>query len=339
MAVALKALFDKRRMALTRARLRAWWEGEDFDPEAAAAALEAEAANDATGNPDDELFEELPFETPPRLAALSTLWGENRLRPGDETAEALEPARMGLAPEGVLAVLGPGLAGPLIALAAAHPGKIDAFEWREESFETLKYGLRKAKLDERISLARIDLEAHVWPAATYDGLLSIDDFAYVGFPPHLAHQVIKCLKAGACAVIECYVGLPSPQLATAFASSFAEPQIRAHGDVLKVLGDVGLVLESDEDLTDEFLDLARQGFKRLSEALSAKDGVEVASARELAWEAEAWRMRLKLLAQRRLERRRFTLRRSADGAGEQKAAPQTEAQASAAEQAAPAEQA
>jgi hypothetical protein len=40
--------------------------------------------------------------------------------------------------------------------------------------------------------------------------------------------------------------------------------------------------------------------------------LEPAAARELAWEAEAWRMRLKLLAQRRLERRRFVLRKPQD---------------------------
>lgn len=317
MAVALKGFFEKRNIALTRARFRAWWEGEDFDKDAALAAIEAQAANDATEGADEELFDEEPIDLPARLQALATIWGEDRVRPGDATSEALEPARVGLPAEGVLAVLSPGLAAPLIALAAAHPGKIEAFEWRDEALEPLNYGLRKAGLAKRVSVTRIDLEAHVWPAQGYDGLLSIDDFAYAGFHPHLAHQVIKCLKPGACAVIETYVGLPAAELKTAFASSFAEPQIHAHGDVLQVLKDVGFKLESDEDLTDEFIELARQGFKRLSDALSASEGVEVATAREMAWEAEAWRMRLKLLAQRRLERRRIILRRPVDGPDEE----------------------
>lgn len=327
MAVALKGLFDKRRMALTGARMRAWWEGAEFDQEAALAAIEANLANAPTGGADDELFDELPFEFAPRLVALSKLWGEGRLRPGDDTAEALEPARIGIGPEGVLAVLGPGLVAPVAAIAGAHPGKIDVFEWRDESLEALRYGVRAAKLQDRVTVTRIDLEAHVWPAANYDGLLSIDDFAYVGFPPHLAHQLIKCLKPGACAVVEAYVGLPSPELATAFASSFAEPQIRAHGDVLQVLADVGFTLESDEDLTEEFLGLARQGFKRLSEALTSPGGIEPAAARELAWEAEAWRIRLKLLAQRRLERRRLILRRSAEQSAAEPQAENTNAPA------------
>jgi|CXWL01.1.fsa_nt_gi hypothetical protein len=314
MAAGLNALFDKRRLALTRARLRAWWEGVDFDEAGALAALDAETANsNEPGGADDALFDEPEFELPARLTALSLIWGQGRVRPGDDAVDGLELARIGIAPDGALAFLGPGLAAPVIALAAVHPGKIDVFEWREETIDALRHGVRKAKLEDRVNVTRIDLEAHVWQAAQYDGLLSVDDFAYVGFPPHLAHQLIKCLKPGACAVVEAYVGLRSPDLATAFASSFAEPQIRAHGDVLQYLTDVGFALEGDEDLTEEFLDLARQGFKRLAEALALAAKLDVATARELAWEAEAWRMRLKLLAQRRLERRRLILRRPAEG--------------------------
>lgn len=325
MAAALKTLFDKRKLALTRAKLNAWWNGDAFDEAAALAAYEEElakaAANDAEADAgaEAELFDEPEFEWPPRLRALALLWGDNRVRPGDPTADGLEPARIGLEPAGVLAVLGPGLVGPLVAIADAHPGKIEAFEWREESLEALKHGVLKANLQDRVSVSRIDLEAHVFTPASFDGLYSIDDFAYCGYPPHLAQQVMKSLKPGACAVVECYVGFKADELATAFASSFAEPQIRAHGDLLQFFADAGLVLEADEDLTEEFLFTARQAFKQLGERLAESGALDPAAARELAWEAEAWRMRLQLLAQRRLERRRFILRRPADAAPDDQA--------------------
>lgn len=311
---AVNALFNKRKLALTRAKLRAWWEGEEFNEEAALAEINAQLAAEPELEPandtDAVLFE---YELPARLKALAVLWGEDRVRPGDATADTLEPARIGLPREGVLAVLGPGLAGPMVAVAAAHPGRIEVFEWREETFEALKHGIANAKLDDRISTARIDLEAHVFTPASFDGLLSIDDFAYCGYPPHLAQQIAKGLKPGACAVVEAYVGLKSPELATAFASSFAEPQIRAHGDVLQFFADAGLALEADEDMTEDFLFTARAAFKQLGERLTAAGKLEVAVARELAWEAEAWRMRLQLLATRRLERRRFVLRKPTEG--------------------------
>ncbi len=312
MALALKGMFDKRKVALARARFHAWWEGEDFDEATALAAFGAPANDDGEnqqGSAEDELFDAAQYDMPARLVALAALWGEGRVRPGDEASERLEPGRLGLGPEGVLALLGPGLEAPLAAIASAHPGKIEAFEWREETFEALKHGLAKAKLEERIGLARIDLEAHVFPFAFYDGLISVDDFAYCGHPPHLALQVVKALKPGAGAVVECYVGLKCAEYPTAFASAFAEPQIRAHGDLLQIFSDAGLLLESDEDLTEPFLELARAGFKRLGEALTNAAKLDVATVQELAWEAEAWRMRMKLMAQRRLERRRFILRR------------------------------
>ena len=129
------------------------------------------------------------------------------------------------------------------------------------------------------------------------------------------------VKDQAHAVIEAYVGLKSPELSTAFASSFAEPQIRAHADLLQFFADAGLTLEADEDMTDDFLFTARAAFKQLGERLAAAGALEVPVARELAWEAEAWRMRLQLLATRRLERRRFVLRKPAEAQAENANAP------------------
>jgi SAM-dependent methyltransferase len=310
MALALKTLFTKRTRALTRAKLRAWWEGEHFDEEAALARI---AANDP-GGADDELFDPPEIDMPARLAALGLLWGAGRVRPGEDSADALEPARLGAAADARIAVLGPGLAGPVVAFASAHAGPLDVFEWREESIEVLKYGVARAKLDARVSVTRIDLEAHVWPPASFDGLWSVDDFAYCSFPPHLCQQIMKALKPGACAVVETYVGLRGDDLASAFASSFAEPQVRAHGDVLQVFTDTGFQLVSDDDLTEEFLETARKYFMQLGQRMDEAAKLDVAAVRELAWEAGAWRARLRMLSQRRLERRRFVLRKPAEAA-------------------------
>ncbi|HRO03570.1 MAG TPA: hypothetical protein PLS69_08210, partial [Terricaulis sp.] len=132
---------------MRRAKLRAWWEGESYNEEAALAAL---AANDTAGA-DDALFDPPPFDMPARLAALAVLWGEGRVRPGDDGADALEAARIGAPGEGVVAVLGPGREGPVAAFASAHAGKLEVFEWREETLEALKYGIAKSKLDARVS--------------------------------------------------------------------------------------------------------------------------------------------------------------------------------------------
>ncbi|HVK80321.1 MAG TPA: hypothetical protein VM915_06890, partial [Verrucomicrobiae bacterium] len=179
----------------------------------------------------------------------------------------------------------------------------------EEAIDTLKHGVKGGAFADRTNVARIDIEAFTLPASSFEGIFSTDDFAYSSYPPHLAQQIMKGLKPGACAVIETYVGFKAAEFATAFAASFAEPHIRPHGDILKFLTDTGLVIESDEDITDEFLALARTSFLGLGEKLADAAKLSVAAARELAWEAEAWKTRLRLLAQCRLQRRRIVVRK------------------------------
>lgn len=305
--LALKPLIDKRKVALAKARFRAWWEGEDFDEAAFLASLEAEPANDP--GVEKELFEEAEPSLSPRLKALGMLWGLGRIMPGLAETDALEPARMGAERGAVLAVFGPGLPGPLIAIAQAFPGRLEAFEWREETVEELADGVRRANFDDRISVTRIDLEAHVWQPEMFDGIWCLDDFTYVGYAPHLAQQIFKSLKEGACAVVEAYVGFPGDHIQPAFATAFAEPQVRAHGDLLKVFADSGLTLDRDEDVTADHLALARLGFRDLRTVLADSHGLDPQTGREIAWEAQAWAARMKLMNQGRLHRRRFTLRK------------------------------
>ncbi|MGE0830120.1 MAG: hypothetical protein AB7O04_12325, partial [Hyphomonadaceae bacterium] len=154
-----------------------------------------------------------------------------------------------------------------------------------------------------------DLETHHFEPDSVDGVLSLDEFTFADEPTRLAHHLAKMLKPGACLLVECYAGLPAADIAPSFASAFAEPHIRAAGDVAHYLLESGLKIEGQDDLTEECIDLARQGFKRVESRLLEGGSIDLAVARELGWEAEAWRARLRMLASRRLERRRIIARR------------------------------
>ncbi|MGE0828793.1 MAG: hypothetical protein AB7O04_05505 [Hyphomonadaceae bacterium] len=310
---ALAILFDKRQRAVARAKFRAWWDGVEFDE--AALDAEAEAAPEAPANDAqaDDLFEAAPEDLPSRLAALARLWGDGRLMPGDEAAEALLLAQIGAAEDGVIAVLGAGMPAPLLALAAKHPGKIVALEWRDETRANLTSALARAKLSDRVSVHTLDLDAYAAPTDAFDGLISFDEFTYTPNAPRLAVQIAKALKPGACALIESYCAIPAPALAPAFAASFAEAHVRPAGDLAEVLTEAGLAVEANEDQTADHLLLARQGFKRLEGVLAAavEQGMDLSVMREIAWEAEAWRARMKALSQKRLERRQILARKPA----------------------------
>lgn len=312
---AFSALFDKRKRAIARAKFGAWWNGSEFDEAAVNAAIEAALAEEESESKDageQELFEE-PDETNPRLLALARLWGGERIMPGDSAVEAEQVSRLGLNEQSVLYVLGPGLAAPLASASGAHPGQIVALEWRDETRESLMQGVRRAKLAGRVSMQAVDLDTYTPAVDSMEGLLSLDDFTYAANAPRLAQQITKALKPNACAIIETYCAIPAPATAPAFASSFAEPQLRPAGDLADLFTEAGLAVEANDDVTAEHQGLARAGFKRLEQIVAAavEQQVDLHVLREVAWEAAAWKARLRLLAGKRLERRRMMVRKAA----------------------------
>lgn len=300
---------DKRGVAIARARFAAWWEGADFDPAAAEAAFEAQAAANDAGGAEGELF---TLEAPPvdlRLEALQRIWGEGRIMPGDAAIEATFPTKLELSTTAQLAVFGPGLAAPVAALGQTHLGELKVSEWRDETEAHLKFGVAKGGLDKRVVVSKIDLETFAAPAGSFEGLISFDDFTYADNGARLAQQIMKALKPKASAIIETYAALPGGDLSPAFATAFSEPHLRASGDIEALLAETGLTIVAHEDVTEEHLANARAGFKRLADALAEGPPLAPGAGRELAWEAEAWRVRMRLLSTRRLERRRLHVTR------------------------------
>jgi hypothetical protein len=301
---AKKVLFDKRSLALSAARLKAWWEGAPFD----AAAFEAQfepappvAANDAA----EDLFEP---ERDQRLAALQLVWGEGRLAPGDDTIDELAPARLAAPDGGALAVFGPGLARPVISLAPGWAGAIAVYEWRKETRAALTAGLKAAGLAERVAVHPFDLETGHIGDETLDGLISTDDFTYCENPSRLAVQFARALKPGCGGLIEAYAAAPGPDVAPGFASAFAEPQLHTAAKIGELLFEAGFRIEEDEDLTALHAEWARAGIQRLKASLAAPS-LSARGLQELAWEMETWRARLRLLDAGRMQRRAWRVTR------------------------------
>ncbi len=307
-----------QKLALAGAKFRAWWDGVEFDEAAALAALAQVVEPDASGGERraaaeaskteqsktdearavaDELFD---AEPDPRLYALQMIWGEGRVGPPTDEGELI--AKLAMPEDGALAVLGPGLSGPIVTLnAGARP--LHVFEWRAETRETLAQTLGDVKVEP------FDLDVSPLAPDAYVGLISFDDFTYAGHAPHLAQVCARAVKPGCTALVECYVGPPGPDLSQAFASAFAEPQVRIRTDLVHALTEAGFDVIHEDDLTAAHVTAARAAFESLSAKMAAGPKLAPSAARELAWESETWRVRLKMLLRRRLERRRFILRR------------------------------
>jgi hypothetical protein len=296
MGAALK--LDKRALALTGAKFRAWWDGAAYDEAAVLAALEKPAEPE---QPDlsADLFEAQPD---PRLCALQRIWGPGRLMP--ESA----PAFMEVAEGAAITLIGPGLWTPVADYAAY--ATLHVYEWRSETRETLKAGLAQAELA-RAELAAFDLDLTTLAAEASDALVSFDEFTYASNPARLALQIARTLKPGAVAVIETYAGAAGPDLASAFASAFAEPQLHARNALTHAMSEAGLDIDADEDISTAHAAAARKAFETFSERSADLKPPNAAELREVGWEIATWRARLHLLALGRIQRHRFTVKRRA----------------------------
>jgi hypothetical protein len=290
-------LLEPRARALAGAKVRAWWNGADFDQAAFEASLEKPAEAPVDGDAGEHLFEPPPD---PRLDGLQRIWGAGRLAP------ASAPALTEAGEDAAIALLGPGLAGS----AGPYAGykRIEIFEWRVEAREALKSGLAKAGL-ERAALTALDLDLTTLAAETFEALVSFDEFTYAANPARLALQIARTLKPGAKAVIEAYAGANGADIAGAFASAFAEPQLHVRNALLHAFGEAGLDVDSDEDISEAHSAAARAAFQAFAEKAEEIKQVAPEEMREIGWEIETWRARLKLLTLKRIQRHRFCVHR------------------------------
>ena len=316
----LAKLVDAEKAALLRARFLAWWEGEDFDPEAFARAQAEAAAAEASPKPpsakapadEKDLFDPPRPQEPPRFEALGRIWGQGRVGPGIEEDERLHVARIGAPAGRAIAVIGPGSVTPVRSIARAHPGPITVYEWREEAASVLQAHVKRMETADRITVAPISLDSFAPPSGAFDGVISFDELSYVPSPEAYCRQLARMLSPNGVAALETYCSDGAQDLRTAFLTSFSEPQLSSVEQLIEVMFEAGLRVDSQDDTTEEHLRLVREAFRRLSSTLEGAQALPPLVAREVAWEAEAWRARVTLLSKRQIVRRQFVLSRRPD---------------------------
>jgi hypothetical protein len=215
---------------------------------------------------------------------------------------------LGAADGGAVTLLGPGHAGAIVAFAKF--ASVNVYEWRVETRGALAHALVAQQLT-NVKLAPLDLDLTSLTADTSDGLVSFDEFTYASNPARLALQIARTLKAGAKAVVEAYVRGDAGDAGPAFASAFAEPQVHAHDAVRQALTEAGLDIDSDEDLSADVALQARTAFETFSTVVPGTPLASPLEAREIAWEIQTWRARMKLMKRGVLQRRRFVAHRRA----------------------------
>ena len=317
MVTAVKQQMAGSRLAQMRERFHAWWEGAELPPEplTLAPTLVSNPAGEEAGETPDQSEAQQDFDVEPlmplspRLAALRRLWGAWRISPPEDGLARGLMAGLKLPPRDPCCFLGPGGLQPVLEIARAHSGPVEALEWREEAFAPLQTTAASIT-DQTILVGPFSLDGRGLRRG-FAGIVSLEELAFAPDAERFIASIMGALKGEGRAVIETYCIVdPLQDYSSAFSTSFATPHLRTREAIRLALALAGSVIENETDRTAEHIHAARAAFRRFSQSLHEQaDALPPGASRELAWEAEAWRLRLMLLSAGKLQRIRFVIRK------------------------------
>lgn len=218
-------------------------------------------------------------------------------------------AGLKLPPRDPCCVLGPGGLQPVMEIARAHSGPVEALEWREEAFAPL-HTTATSITEHTIVVGPLALDGRGLRRG-FAGIISLEELAFAPDVERFIGSIMGALKGEGRAVLESYCIVdPLQDCSSAFSTAFAAPHLRTREAIRLALALAGSVIESEADRTEEHIHAARAAFRRFSNSLQEQaDSLPPGASRELVWEAEAWRLRLMLLSAGKLQRIRFVIRK------------------------------
>lgn len=299
-------------------RLGAWWDGRDYSPgeeDAAPKSQEKPKAKTSVAEAKPAKKESLsPVAS--RMAAIETLWGEGRFAPAStelysRICDVLPELENGMGD--VFGVLNsdPAWLGQLLAGLGATPV---VSEWRPPCADRFK------ETYPDFDLFAGDLDRPAFDPGSLSAAFSQDAFAFADHKPGLAVRMMRSLAPGGqWVVLDTVRGETNGNLAPAFASAWAEPQLPREDEIIEICESAGfeLVREGD-DVTGDMLQACRKSLKefggelenRLSEGLDKAN--RVVFMQELGWEAETWKWRERAFAAELIHLKLWKFRKPAE---------------------------
>ena len=300
-AEAAESLTERKSRLELRLRAKAWWAGEEFDPEELKKILAKEEEERLAGAPakvramaDDKQLR----KPPPRIAALEAIWGRGRWLPssGEIDGRLLEAMGRQRGRIGKLGVIGiDATAADLIAASIGEELVIS--EWR------MPCARRTAQIVDNAVVKFSDLDRlNCFEDGTLKALASSEILSFADHKTGLAARAYRALRDGGRWAFMEYAAMPGFTPLASFASAWAEPQLMLEKDIRGTLETAGFRNVRSTDITQEQISATRSAFARLGPALEDATAEAIKNGRdgalmlqELSWEAAAWKARLKAL--------------------------------------------
>jgi len=287
-----ESLSDAGRFDLLRGRLRAWWEGEDFEPVEAGPVAEAEPEPAAA--PEPPTVEEW---TKARQEIVQKLWGEGFSTPGEAEHVKMLVKPLGLTAKQSVMDINPGLGGTSRVIAEDTGAWVTGLEADNNLASagmelSVMGGLAKKAPIQYFEPPKIEVRGN-----TMDAMISKEALYVLPEREILFEEVYKVLKPIGQVLFTDYM-LPkdnhtSPALEEWIATEHPTPMPWSVDQTVKRLKDIGFEVRVSEDMTDQLKALVMRGWKDLVSGIKPGE-LSAAAAGAMVGEAEIWCRRLAL---------------------------------------------
>ncbi|MDP6953081.1 MAG: class I SAM-dependent methyltransferase [Alphaproteobacteria bacterium] len=299
-AVAESPELDPVEEAGWKARFRAWWEGEDYEPSAEDEVPHGVRAPDAAQ----------PVESwgASRRAIVQTLWGDGFVTPGEaeHVMDLIKP--LGLNAKQSAVDIGCGLGGSTRTLAEqtgawATGLEADADLVSEGNEVSVMAGLGKKAPVTLFKPPTIDLRDR-----SMDVMISKEAFYTIEDKDTLLDEVYRVLKSDGQLIFTDFVlpgaGTQSSALEAWYAAETPNPVPWSEDQTVEKLTGLGLEVRLAEDVTATLRGLVMRGWKRLMEILSGGD-IDESLLPAVVAEVELWARRMALFDSHEMRCYRF----------------------------------
>ena len=288
----------RARLAPMLGRFHAWWEGEDWDPEAYPAPAEAAADEPAAAGLTVESSQSTPW-SPARRQVVEGLWGAGFSAPGDDAQVLALVAPLGLdATRGAIEI-GAGLGGATRAIARETGAHVTGLEASPDLVEAAMALSAKAGLAKRAPVTLFAPPHLDLADGALDAIVSREALFALAAKDELFADCHRVLKPAGQLLVTDYLLARDGDGSAAFddwiANELPQPRPWSVARTLARLDEVGFELRASEDVGAETRKLALAGWDRFVRMLSP-GAVAPDVARAIVGELELWRRRLELLA-------------------------------------------
>ncbi len=288
-----EALADAGRFDELRARLRAWWDGYEFEP--AAPDAEGDAAD---AGPDDPPSQPCPEAwTEARQEIVQKLWGEGFSSPGEAEHIKMLVKPLGLTGKQSLIDINPGLGGTSRVVAEDTGAWVTGLEAQNDAATagmdiSVMGGMAKKAPIQFFEPPRIDVRAN-----TMDAMISKEGLYTVPEKEIFFEEVYAALKPIGQILFTDYMmpedGASSPALDDWIAAEHPTPKPWSVNQTVGRLKEIGFEIRVSEDMTDGHKALVLKGWKNLVSGIKP-GSLSPSAAEAMLGEAEIWCRRLAL---------------------------------------------